>query len=104
SMDTELVMVPLKIAIWQRDRDGHALVPGGLICHADYAEVSVKPRNRRSGWPGARSTARPRFNVLGLSQAVERVEGVGGKGRSGWRRGCGVDGGAHHVDGGEGVE
>jgi len=35
SMDTELVMVPLKIAIWQRDRDGHALVPGGLICHAD---------------------------------------------------------------------
>jgi hypothetical protein len=28
-------MVPLKIGIWQRDRDGHALVPGGLICHAD---------------------------------------------------------------------
>lgn len=35
TMDTELVMVPLKIAIWQRDREGHALVPGGLICHAD---------------------------------------------------------------------
>jgi transposase InsO family protein len=34
-MDTELAMVPLKIAIWQRDREGHALVPGGLICHAD---------------------------------------------------------------------
>lgn len=35
AMDTELVMVPLKIALWQRDREGHAPQPGELICHSD---------------------------------------------------------------------
>lgn len=34
-MDTELVMVPLKIALWQRDREGHPHRPGELICHSD---------------------------------------------------------------------
>lgn len=33
--DTDLVMVPLRMAIWQRDRDGHPIVPGELIGHAD---------------------------------------------------------------------
>ena len=31
----ELVDVPLRIALWQRDRDGHTVVPGELIGHAD---------------------------------------------------------------------
>ena len=31
----DLVDVPLRIALWQRDRDGHAVVPGELIGHAD---------------------------------------------------------------------
>lgn len=35
AMDTDLVMVPLKIALWQRDRDGHPHQPGKLICHSD---------------------------------------------------------------------
>ena len=35
----ELVDVPLRIALWQRDRDGHPHVPGELICHADAGTV-----------------------------------------------------------------
>ena len=31
----ELVDVPVRIALWQRDRDGHPVVPGELIGHAD---------------------------------------------------------------------
>jgi len=31
----DLVDVPLRIALWQRNRDGHAVVPGELIGHAD---------------------------------------------------------------------
>ena len=31
----ELVDVPLRIALWQRDRDGHPVKPGELIGHAD---------------------------------------------------------------------
>ncbi len=33
--DVELVMTPLRIALWQRDRDGHPTVPGELIHHSD---------------------------------------------------------------------
>jgi putative transposase len=33
--DTDLVMTPLRMAIWQRARDGHPIVPGELIGHAD---------------------------------------------------------------------
>ena len=33
--DTSLVMTPLRMAIWQRDRDGQPTVPGQLICHSD---------------------------------------------------------------------
>ena len=33
--DTELVMTPLRMALWQRDRDGHPVVPGELIHHSD---------------------------------------------------------------------
>jgi transposase InsO family protein len=31
----ELVLTPLRIALWQRDRDGHPVLPGQLIHHAD---------------------------------------------------------------------
>jgi transposase InsO family protein len=31
----ELVDIPLRMALWQRDRDGHPPSPGVLICHAD---------------------------------------------------------------------
>lgn len=35
SKDVELVMTPLRMAIWQRDREGHPIEPGRLIGHAD---------------------------------------------------------------------
>jgi transposase InsO family protein len=33
--DTDLVMTPLKMAIWQRDREGHPIMHGQLIGHSD---------------------------------------------------------------------
>ena len=33
--DAELVLTPLKMAIWQRGRDGHPITPGELIGHSD---------------------------------------------------------------------
>jgi putative transposase len=32
---TDLVLVPLRIALWDRDRHGHPVGPGELICHSD---------------------------------------------------------------------
>jgi len=33
--DTDLAMTPLRMALWQRDRDGQPTSPGELICHSD---------------------------------------------------------------------
>jgi putative transposase len=35
SKDVELVMTPLRMATWQREREGHPIVPGELVGHAD---------------------------------------------------------------------
>ena len=35
SKATDLVMVPLLMALWARGREGHPTTPGQLICHAD---------------------------------------------------------------------
>ena len=35
SKDVNLVMTPLRMAIWQRQREGHPIEPGALIGHAD---------------------------------------------------------------------
>ena len=35
SKATDLVMVPLRMALWARDREGHRPAPGQLICHSD---------------------------------------------------------------------
>jgi transposase InsO family protein len=35
SKATDLVMTPLRMALWQRDRDGHPAVPGELVHHSD---------------------------------------------------------------------
>ena len=32
--DTDLVMAPLRIAVWRRDREGHPIEPGELIGHS----------------------------------------------------------------------
>ena len=45
SKATDLVMTPLRMALWQREREGHAAVPGELIHHSDaglqYASVRL---------------------------------------------------------------
>ena len=35
SKATDLVMIPLRMALWARDREGHRPAPGHLICHSD---------------------------------------------------------------------
>ena len=35
SKTTDLVMIPLRMALWARDREGHRPAPGQLICHSD---------------------------------------------------------------------
>lgn len=35
SKETDLVMVPLRMALWERDREGRPAVAGELICHSD---------------------------------------------------------------------
>src|SRR5699024_3519604 len=35
SMRTVLVMTPLRIALWQRDREGNQVSPGALVAHSD---------------------------------------------------------------------
>ena len=32
---TDLVMIPLRMALWERDREGHPVVPGELVQHSD---------------------------------------------------------------------
>lgn len=55
--DAELVMTALKMAIWQRDREGHPVVPGQLIGHSDpriavhVHPVHRAPRNLKAAGP-----------------------------------------------------
>ena len=35
SKHTDLVMIPLRMALWERDRQGHTVEPGQLIHHSD---------------------------------------------------------------------
>ncbi|MFA7266264.1 MAG: IS3 family transposase [Candidatus Nanopelagicales bacterium] len=35
SKDSDLAMIPLRMALWQRDRDGQPTTPGELIMHSD---------------------------------------------------------------------
>lgn len=35
SMRTDLVMTPLRIALWQREREGNQVSPGSLVAHSD---------------------------------------------------------------------
>ena len=53
TMATDLVMTPLRIALWQRDHDGHPVVGEELIHHSDSGSpiyeypIHRAPRNRR---------------------------------------------------------
>ncbi|MBB1014803.1 DDE-type integrase/transposase/recombinase [Dietzia kunjamensis] len=35
TMATDLVITPLRMALWQRDREGHPIEPKSLISHSD---------------------------------------------------------------------
>lgn len=45
---TDLVMTPLRMALWQRDREGHPVEPKSLISHLDagsqYTSVALTER------------------------------------------------------------
>ena len=45
SKATDLVMIPLRMALWQRQREGHPISVGNLIHHSDA------PNTPRSGSP-----------------------------------------------------
>lgn len=74
----ELVDVPLRMALWQRDREGHPIVPGELIGHADAG--SQGEINRLSqhldvggvrGWRRATGARRPAmFLRVGVGSGV----------------------------------
>jgi putative transposase len=63
--DTNLVVNAVQMAVTARDPRV------GLVHHSDYAEVGVKPRNRRLPCAGAAWWLIPRLNVLASSEAVE---------------------------------
>ncbi len=50
----ELVDVPLRMALWQRGREGHPVVRGTLIGHADagsqYTSITFTAPSSGGGW------------------------------------------------------
>ena len=44
SMRTDLVMTPLRIALWQRDREGIQVSPGSLVAHSDAGSQYISIR------------------------------------------------------------
>jgi len=60
SKHTDLVMIPLRMALWQRDREGHPTEPGELIHHSDAGSQYTSLRlTDPSSWKrsGPRSVA-----------------------------------------------
>jgi len=65
SKATDLVMTPLRMAIWQRDRDGHLVTAEDLIHHSDAGSaiyVSAAHRAPRAG--GHQTLDRQRWRRL----------------------------------------
>src|SRR5690606_34516704 len=58
SMRTELVMVPLRMALWQRDREGHPATAGDLIAHSDAGSQGGFNRSMQHRAIGATVAAR----------------------------------------------
>lgn len=48
TMATDLVMTPLRMALWQRDREGHPIEPKSLVSHSDagsqYTSIAFTER------------------------------------------------------------
>jgi len=79
SKETDLVMVPLRIALWQRDREGHPPAPGQLIHHSDAGSQG------EFNW----STQHPDIGgVDGTSSELDGdADGAASDARGGWHRG-----------------
>ena len=56
SMRTDLVMTPLRIALWQRDREGNPGSPGDLIHHSDAGAQAVFNRSFATAAPSTESS------------------------------------------------
>lgn len=68
--DVDLVMTPIRMATWQREREGHPVEPGQLIGHADAgSQGEIK-----------RSSQHPRHG--GVEWSVVSRRQIGGSGRS----------------------
>jgi hypothetical protein len=52
---TDLVMIPLRMALWQRHREGHPTIAGELIHHSDAGSIPVPEVRQR---PEERQPAR----------------------------------------------
>ena len=99
--DADLVLTPLKMAIWQRGREGHPIEPGELIGHSDAgrqggfswsSQHPVMEVLSGSSSTGSRSGDPPEVAVPGASEVPASCRGgVLGRDRQGpaAHRGCG---------------
>lgn len=75
SKDVELVMVPLRMAIWQRDRDGHRVDGAQLIHHSDagsqYTSLKLTGHLALEG-------IRPSIGSVGDAYDNALMEGING--------------------------
>ncbi len=71
--DVDLVMTPIRMATWQREREGHPVVPGQLIGHADagsqYTAVKFTEHLDLEG-------IRPSIGSVGDAYDCEQNEGA----------------------------
>jgi len=63
SKATDLVMIPLRMAMWQRGREGHPTIPGELIHHSD------------AGSQGGFNRSSQHLDVGGADGSTTRVDG-----------------------------
>jgi len=71
SKDVELVMTPLRMATWQREREGRPVMPGELIGHADAGSIHVDSLHR-----APRPRGHPAFDRVGRRRVRQRLDGV----------------------------
>lgn len=79
SMRTDLVMTPLRIALWQRDREGNPVSPGDLIHHSDAGAQAVFNRSsqhrQREVFDGLQQHAKARARVSRADRLAGQADG-----------------------------
>ena len=68
-------MVPLRMALWQRDREGHPVVPGELIKHSDAGSQYTSVRLTE---PLALQGIRPSIGTVGDAYENALMETISG--------------------------